>query len=167
MVKDHSDSERGNPLPLIYRLTFYDYQQDIFYMHHPTDRIAHTTTVCYTSREALTRTRNSSVCPPWGVDLTTHHVMCGRSTDALIGQWVGLVLKWEVVGDDGQVSRLWFHVSTVTLTALVSTCSHQGTKRGIASGSRSVFWYKIPSRSCYCVSPRSWCGDSSRSCCDV
>ena len=32
MVKDHSDSERGNPLP-----------QGFFYMHHPTDRITHTT----------------------------------------------------------------------------------------------------------------------------
>ena len=30
MVKDHSDSERGNP-------------QLFFYMHHPTDRIAHNT----------------------------------------------------------------------------------------------------------------------------
>ena len=33
MVKDHSDSERGNPLP----------PHGFFYMHHPTDRIAHTT----------------------------------------------------------------------------------------------------------------------------
>ena len=32
MVKDHSDSERGNPLP----------PHGFFYMHHPTDRIAHT-----------------------------------------------------------------------------------------------------------------------------
>ena len=31
MVKDHSDSEKGNP------------QLGFFYMHHPTDRIAHTT----------------------------------------------------------------------------------------------------------------------------
>ena len=31
MVKDHSDSEKGNP------------QQGFFYMHHPTDRITHTT----------------------------------------------------------------------------------------------------------------------------
>ena len=31
-VKDHSDSEKGNPLP-----------PGFFYMHHPTDRIAHTT----------------------------------------------------------------------------------------------------------------------------
>ena len=37
MVKDHSDSEKGNPL-LPHRL-----QQGIFYMHHPTDRITHTT----------------------------------------------------------------------------------------------------------------------------
>ena len=34
MVKDHSDSEKGNPLP--------PYRQCFFYMHHPTDRIAHT-----------------------------------------------------------------------------------------------------------------------------
>ena len=32
MVKDHSDSERGNPL-----------QQGFFYMHHPIDMIIHTT----------------------------------------------------------------------------------------------------------------------------
>ena len=32
MVEDHSDIERGKPLP-----------QGLFYMHHPTDRIAHTT----------------------------------------------------------------------------------------------------------------------------
>ena len=31
-------------------------------MHHPTDRIAHTT-ACYTSRGALAGTRNSSVHP--------------------------------------------------------------------------------------------------------
>ena len=41
MVKDHSDSERGNPL-LPHR------QQGFFYMHHPTDRITHTTTAFVT-----------------------------------------------------------------------------------------------------------------------
>ena len=35
MVKDHSDSEKGNPLPP-HRLL-------LSIMHHPTDRIAHTT----------------------------------------------------------------------------------------------------------------------------
>ena len=34
MVKDHSDSEKGNLLLP---------QQGFFYMHHPTDRITHTT----------------------------------------------------------------------------------------------------------------------------
>ena len=38
MVMDHSDSEKGNP-QLPHGLLF----PDFFYMHHPTDRIAHTT----------------------------------------------------------------------------------------------------------------------------
>ena len=40
MVKDHSDSERGNPPPPheLLQLT-----SRVLYMHHPTDRIAHTT----------------------------------------------------------------------------------------------------------------------------
>ena len=38
MVKDHSDSERGNTLPLLL---------GIFYMHYPTDRIAHTTALAF------------------------------------------------------------------------------------------------------------------------
>ena len=37
MVKDHSDSKKGNPLPPIHRIYFLI----IFYMHHPTDRIVH------------------------------------------------------------------------------------------------------------------------------
>ena len=42
MVKDHSDSERGNPLPP-HRLLFSISSKGYFYMHHPTDRITHTT----------------------------------------------------------------------------------------------------------------------------
>ena len=42
MVKDHSDSERGNPLPP-HGLPFPISSKDYFYMHHPTDRIIHTT----------------------------------------------------------------------------------------------------------------------------
>ena len=41
MVKDHSDSERGNPL-LPHGLLFSINSKASFYMHHPTDRIAHT-----------------------------------------------------------------------------------------------------------------------------
>ena len=42
MVNDHTDSERGNPLPT-HGLLFPIYSKGIFYMHHPTDRIADTT----------------------------------------------------------------------------------------------------------------------------
>ena len=42
MLKDHSDSEIGNPLPP-YWLLFPINSKDYFYIHHPTDRIAHTT----------------------------------------------------------------------------------------------------------------------------
>ena len=41
MVKDHSDIERGNPL-LPLGLLFPISSKGSFYMHHPTERIAHT-----------------------------------------------------------------------------------------------------------------------------
>ena len=43
MVMDHSDSDKGNPLPphwLLFSISIHR----IFYMNHPTDRIAYTTT---------------------------------------------------------------------------------------------------------------------------
>ena len=55
MVKDHPDSEKGNPLPP-HRLLFPINSKGSFYMHHRTDRIAH----CYTSHGPLAGTRNSS-----------------------------------------------------------------------------------------------------------
>ena len=42
MVKDHSDSEKGNQLPP-HRLLFPISSKGSYNMHHPTDRIAHTT----------------------------------------------------------------------------------------------------------------------------
>ena len=42
VVKDRSDSERGNPL-LPHGLLFPSSSKGSFYMHHPTDRIPHTT----------------------------------------------------------------------------------------------------------------------------
>ena len=60
MVKDNSDSERGNPL-LPHRLLF-PIKQGFFYMHHPTDRITHG--LCYTSRGALVGMRNTIMGPP-------------------------------------------------------------------------------------------------------
>ena len=50
MVKDHSHSE-------IWAIIS-DQQQGVFYMHHPTDRIAHTTAF-----GALAGTKNSSKGP--------------------------------------------------------------------------------------------------------
>ena len=42
MVKDHSDSKRGNSL-LPHGLLFPISSKGFLYMHHPTDRITHTT----------------------------------------------------------------------------------------------------------------------------
>ena len=41
--------------------TLFDYQQGVFYMHHPTDTIVHrpTTAFFYTGRGTLTETRNN------------------------------------------------------------------------------------------------------------
>ena len=72
MVKDHTDSDRGNPIE--------DNSKGSFYMHHPTDRITHTTAfvtpvvphrpdstyhgLWYISRGTLDRIRTSSLGPP-------------------------------------------------------------------------------------------------------
>ena len=56
MIKDHSDSERGNPLPpdgLLFPISCKG-----FYMHQPKDGL------CYTSRGTLAGTRNTSMGPP-------------------------------------------------------------------------------------------------------
>ena len=47
-------------------------------MHHPTDRIAHTS-LCYTSHGALAGARNSSMGPPWRIDPTMHCTMSEHS----------------------------------------------------------------------------------------
>ena len=58
MVKDHSDSEKGNPLPS-YRLTV---RVLLYAPSHRQDNTHHG--FCYTSRGALAGTRNSSMGPP-------------------------------------------------------------------------------------------------------
>ena len=58
MVKDHSDSERGNPL-LPHGLLFLINT----IMHHPR-QVSTYHSLCYTSRGALAGTRNSSMGPP-------------------------------------------------------------------------------------------------------
>ena len=59
MVKDHSDSEKGNPLPPHYRLTA---RVLLYGPSHRQDNTYHG--LCYTSRGALAGTRNSSMGPP-------------------------------------------------------------------------------------------------------
>ena len=62
MVKDHSDSERGNVL-LPHGLLFPINSKGSFICTIP-QRITHTTAFWYTSRGALAGTKNSSVGPP-------------------------------------------------------------------------------------------------------
>ena len=59
MVKDHSDSEKGNPLPP-HRLLFTINSKGSFICRQ--DSTYHS--LCYTSRGALAGTRNSSMGPP-------------------------------------------------------------------------------------------------------
>ena len=54
MVKDHSDSEKGNPLP--------PHRVLLYAPSHRQDNTYHG--LCYTSRGALAGTRNSSMGPP-------------------------------------------------------------------------------------------------------
>ena len=68
MVKDLSDSERGNPLPSLYVLLF-----------------------SIISRSALAGTRNSSMGTPWRIDPTTHRTMSehfkhGATSHSGVGQ---------------------------------------------------------------------------------
>ena len=44
MVKDHSDNERKPTATTLQDTLFITNKQVILYMHHPTDRIVHTTT---------------------------------------------------------------------------------------------------------------------------
>ena len=62
MVKDHSDSERGNPLPP-HGLLFPTNSKVLLYApSHRQDNTYHS--LCYTSRGALAGTRNSSMGSP-------------------------------------------------------------------------------------------------------
>ena len=61
MVKDHWDSERGNLLPP-HRLLFPISSKGLYASSHRQDNTYHG--LCYTSRGALARTRNSSMGSP-------------------------------------------------------------------------------------------------------
>ena len=62
MVKDHSDSEKGNPL-LLHRLSYRLTARVLLYApSHRQDNTYHS--LCYTSCGALAGMRNSSMGPP-------------------------------------------------------------------------------------------------------
>ena len=62
MVMDHSDSERGNPLPPHGLLFSINSKGSFICTIHIQDNTCHG--LCYTSRGALAGTRNSSIGPP-------------------------------------------------------------------------------------------------------
>ena len=62
IVKDHSDSERGNPLPPYGLLFPISSKSVVVFLHHSTDRIAHIT--AFVTHVSLAGSRNSSVGPP-------------------------------------------------------------------------------------------------------
>ena len=103
MVKDHSDSDKGNPL-LPHRLLFLINSKGSFICTIPQmDSIYHG--LCYTSRGALAGTRNSSMGPPHeGSILTTHRTMSERSYH-------------------GAISRSWFARMTIFNPNLPHWCS--------------------------------------------
>ena len=86
MVKDHSDSEKGNRCRHIgyaYRLAA---RVLLYAPSHRQDNTCHS--LCYTSRGALAGTRNSSMGPLWGIDLVTHRTMSRRFYHGATAQWV-------------------------------------------------------------------------------
>ena len=58
-----------------YRHIGYSFRLAVFYMHHLTDRITHTTIFDTSVVEQFFETRNSSMGPPWRMDQTTHRTM--------------------------------------------------------------------------------------------
>ena len=73
MVKDHSDSKRGNPLPPHGLLFSISCKGSFICIIHRQDNTYHG--LCYTSRGALSGMSNSWMGPPWRIDPTTHCTM--------------------------------------------------------------------------------------------
>ena len=73
MLKDHSDIERGNPLPP-HGLLFPISSKVLSYesLHRQVNTFHD---LCYTSRGTLEESRNWSVGPPWRIDSTTRRTM--------------------------------------------------------------------------------------------
>ena len=104
MVKDHSGSEKGNPLPphnYSFRLTA---RVLLYAPSHRQDSTYHS--LCYTSRGALAGTRNSSMGPPHeGSIRRSYHGATSRSykQSEMSGKVNGAVLEW--VHHEGSIRR--------------------------------------------------------------
>ena len=81
MVKDHSDSKKGNLMPALYKLLFSISSQGSFLCTTPQGSTYHG--LCYTSQGALAVTRKHTMGPLCQIDLMTHHTMSGCSTTEL------------------------------------------------------------------------------------
>ena len=143
MVKDHSDSERGNPLPP-HRLLFPISSKGFLYASsHRQDNTYHS--LCYTSRGALARTRNSSWVHPWRINPTTHHTMSERSTHGAASRSLPLLQNVGCVPlctacADSKAKSVWNvsqYILTSCLTAITSwsiaSCSSSTKEHLIAT----------------------------------
>ena len=87
MVKDHLDSERGNPLPphgLLFRLTA---RVLLYAPSHRQDSTYHG--LSYASRGALAGTRNSSIGPPHEGSIRRHIAPLATSRSPYVVATVG------------------------------------------------------------------------------
>ena len=71
-------SEKRNPLPPLHGLLFFWFADLLYAQSYRQDNTFHS--FCYTSCGTLAGMRNSSVGPPWGIDLMTHITMSWCST---------------------------------------------------------------------------------------
>ena len=96
MVKDHSDSERENPLPP-HGLLFPISSKGSFICTTTENRTYHG--ICYTSRGTLAGTRNSSMCPPWRIDPMTHRTTSERFHNEATSQSSSTnhILTWIII----------------------------------------------------------------------
>ena len=75
MIKDHWAKEETCCCHMSY--SFWLATRVLLYaLSHRQDKTYHN--LCYTSCEALAGIRNSSMCPPWRIDPTTHRTMSER-----------------------------------------------------------------------------------------
>ena len=88
MVKDHSDSKRGNLLPHSFQLAV---RAILYAPSHRQDTTYHS--LWYTSRGALAGMRNISMGEPWRIDPTTHRNMSERSYHGATSRSFAMILS--------------------------------------------------------------------------